>query len=898
MKGQGQISKVLSNWKWRILLAYVLVLLASHLVRWSNKPEVVPPGLQAVTVSAVQGDRTTTQQISLAYKEYKSADSPDKSVVVLIQGSPGSHRDFQSFAPVLARQHRVIVPDLPGFGASTQRIPDYSNRAHARYLLDLLDQLNVPRAHFVGYSMGGGVVLHLADLAPERVASLTMLSAIGIQELELLGSYHLNHAIHGAQLALFWSLHELIPHFGWFDHSPLNRAYARNFYDTDQRSLRSVLTSYAGPMLIVHGEQDVMVPVEVARENYRLVPQSELVIFPDGNHFYVFADSLREASATLDFLNRVESGNVQTRNTAEPQRLAVAAGAVSSFKTPRAMGPTALVLFALLALSTLVSEDLTCIWAGVLAAEGRLSFSLAVAACLFGIFVGDLLLFLAGRVIGRTALRRAPLKWFVREADIQRSSAWFERRGMAAIALSRFVPGTRLPTYVAAGLLNTSLVKFSFYFLIAAAIWTPLLVGAAMLAGRGAIESSLIVEEYLLLSLALTAIVLFICVRVLLRLLTFRSRRHLVARWRRLTQWEFWPPWAFYPPVVLYIIFLGLKYRCLTLFTCANPAIEDGGFIGESKSAILFRLGKAAESRQFIARLALLEQSLSFEKKLERALAFMQQNSLAYPVVLKPDAGERGSGVSIVRSNRELEDYLLASGRTNVIIQEYAAGFEFGVFCYRFSQADRAQIFSITRKVFPSVVGDGQSSLEELILKDKRAVCMSRAYFAAQRERLWEVPAPNTLVQLIEIGTHCRGCIFLDGDEVRSSELEAAIDKLAKTFAGFHFGRFDIRTQSLEDFQQGKNFKVVELNGVTSEATSIYDPKNSLFDAYRILFRQWRLAFEIGQENRKLGAKPSTITRLGRLTFEKWRRAGERSEAEPRPINEAVESASQLPSEV
>ena len=116
-----------------------------------------------------------------------------------------------------------------------------------------------------------------------------------------------------------------------------------------------------------------------------------------------------------------------------------------------------LALFGLLMVATLVSEDLTCIWAGIMVAEGRISFALGTLACLIGIFLGDLLLFIAGRYIGRPALSRAPLKWFVRERDVERGSQWFRRRGMIVIAVSRFMPGTRLPTYFAAGLLDTSL---------------------------------------------------------------------------------------------------------------------------------------------------------------------------------------------------------------------------------------------------------------------------------------------------------------------------------------------------------------------------------------------------------------------------------------------------------
>ena len=528
-----------------------------------------------------------------------------------------------------------------------------------------------------------------------------------------------------------------------------------------------------------------------------------------------------------------------------------------------------------------------------MAAEGRVSFIFAALACLVGIFLGDILLFLAGRLIGRTVLRHAPLKWFVREADVERSSVWFQRRGMTAIALSRFLPGTRLPTYFAAGLLDTNFVKFAFYFFVAAAVWTPLLVGTSTLLGREAIESALM-SNHLLLRLAITASLIFVVVRLLIRVSTFRGRRQLVGRWRRLVRWEFWPPWAFYPPVVLYLGYLGLRHRSLTLFTAANPAIEEGGFVGESKSKILRGLGSTPESRTFIASWALIERSWSLQARVARAIEFMGERRLNYPVVLKPDAGERGSGVAVIRSVAEIESYLRLSANADVIIQEHVPGVEFGVFYFRYPQDERGEIFSVTRKLFPSVTGDGASTLEKLILKDDRAVCMSRAYFDSQRDHVWDVPAKGESVQLIEIGTHCLGSIFLDGLEIKTPEMEDTIDHLAQGFDGFYFGRFDIRTPSLDDFQQGRNFKVVELNGVTSEATSIYDPKNSLFTAYRVLFSQWRIAFEIGAQNRARGVRPASMLRLAKLVVEKWRKGGERSVPDLRPIDIEADSGFEI----
>jgi hypothetical protein len=81
---------------------------------------------------------------------------------------------------------------------------------------------------------------------------------------------------------------------------------------------------------------------------------------------------------------------------------------------------------------------------------------------------------------------------------------------------------------------------------------------------------------------------------------------------------------------------------------------------------------------------------------------------------------------------------------------------------------------------------------------------------------------------------------------------------------GFFIGRYDIRYENEEDFKQGRNFQIVELNGATSEATSIYDARNSLFSAYRTLFRQWRLVFAIAARNRANGHSPSPLAALWR----------------------------------
>jgi hypothetical protein len=336
-----------------------------------------------------------------------------------------------------------------------------------------------------------------------------------------------------------------------------------------------------------------------------------------------------------------------------------------------------------------------------------------------------------------------------------------------------------------------------------------------------------------------------------------RARSEFFGWLKRWSRWEFWPPYLFYPPVVAYIAYLGIRFRSWTLFTAANPTIPAGGFVGESKHQILEHLKNASP---WLPCSTLLASGVPTDRTSE-AEEFMRRHGLQFPVVLKPDAGQRGSGVSIIRSSEQLCEYLTHAAFP-VILQEYVPGEEYGVFYYRYPGDERGRVFSVTEKRMPTLLGDGNRTLAELILADDRAVCMSDFYLRKNSERIQAVPAAGESVQLVEIGTHCRGAIFLDGVETITADLKEVIDRIAKTFDGFFFGRFDIRVPSRQDFRAGRNMKIIELNGVTSEATHIYDPKLSLFDAYRVLFQQWRIAFEIGDLNRARGFRPASVADL------------------------------------
>lgn len=849
-----------ARWWWG---AYALLLFVHHGLEL--RPEPSPPlleGQREIRLPVYQGGGADSVRVV-----YSDHGPPDAPVLLMLHGSPGSMADFRELVPRLRQEFRLVSLDLPGFGRSAHEVPGYSIRAHAHYATQLVERLGLERFSILGFSMGGGVGLHLADRMPERVRSLILLASVGVQEFELLGTYELNHLLHGAQLVAVWMADHLVPHMGLWDASPLDRAYARNFYDTDQRPLRGILEGLEIPVLLIHGRSDPLVPYAAAREHHRIVPQSRLVTV-EGSHFLLWTRPEVVADTVSEWMGELESGTLARRADATPERVARAQEPLSREGWVRARGMTLAILLFLLVLGTFLSEDLTSIAAGLLIAEGRLSWAEGLGAVFLGIYFGDQILYFLGRRFGRDVLRRRPWRWLVGPADLRRAARWFERRGLMAILLSRFIPGTRLPTYLAAGVVRAGYWRFALYFFIAVALWTPLLVGFSAKVGAQALSR---VEDFragslLLFAAVATTILLFL--RVVVPLSTDRGRRILLGRWKRWRYWEFWPAWLIYLPVVVRIAGFALCHRSLGVVTAVNPGIPTGGLVGESKTAILDELGPRAPE---VARYRLIPPGSAAE---QRAVVddFLREEGLGLPVVIKPDQGERGAGVVVVRDEERLREVLRGSHRS-WMAQEYVGGLEFGIFYVRDENGGR--IFSINVKEPLVIEGDGRRGLEDLILHHPRAVVQAETHLRANVDRLEEVPGEGEPVQLVEIGSHARGTIFRDGRDLVTDELTEVVDRLSRRFEGFSFGRYDLRVPSREDLRAGRNLRVIELNGLSSEAAHIYDPRYGVRQAWATLIHQWDLAFRIGAAHRAAGHRPTPVREVLRRWLEHRRGSGD-----------------------
>ena len=509
----------------------------------------------------------------------------------------------------------------------------------------------------------------------------------------------------------------------------------------------------------------------------------------------------------------------------------------------------AAALFAL----TFLSEDAAVLSAAVLVAGGMLSWPLGFAACFLGIWLGDLWLYGMARAFGAPFVAR-----FAIPAGVERSREWFEKRGSLVLVVSRFVPGLRLPSYLAAGALRFPLRVFVVVTGVVGAVWVAVVFAGSHFIGLARAPWWV----------ALGVVAAVFCGARASRGWVGASRddglHSFAMRVHRWMQWEFWPAWLFYAPVALSYGWLAIRHRGLTLPTAANPGLPMGGLVGESKFQTLRVLQDACP--QDTARTWLIAPGAAGDRFAELHI-IVERHAVSRPFILKPDIGQRGAGVKLIRSLEAASEYL-AQVRAPVLLQRYAPGpREVGVFYYRLPGAKSGRIFAITEKIFPTIEGDGERTIEELILADPRAAIIAETYLRRFAGRCEEVLARGETLKLVEAGNHAQGCIFRDGLHLATPALLATLDRISRAVPGFFIGRYDIRYATDDDLRAGRGLAIVELNGAGAEATSIYDARHSLLSAYRTLHRQWALIFRIGALNRARGARAAGVTELLRA----WR---------------------------
>lgn len=308
--------------------------------------------------------------------------------------------------------------------------------------------------------------------------------------------------------------------------------------------------------------------------------------------------------------------------------------------------------------------------------------------------------------------------------------------------------------------------------------------------------------------------------------------------------WEYWPMWLVYMPAGVYYLYLALKARSFYFFSASNPGIENGGMFFESKWKIFELMPKEYFPNTIL---------ISEEDTIEIITRKMEDAQINFPIIAKPDRGERGWCVKKINSLVELENYKKKT-TISFLIQSYVNyPLELSVFYVRQPNQDKGKITSVTLKKLLSVTGDGKSTIGQLIVSNNRAFLQSNKLRQNEQINFDHVLEKGKEHILVPYGNHVLGAMFLNYNHIIDKELTTTFDNISKQINGFYFGRYDLRCSNIEDLKNGKNIAILELNGAGAEPAHIYDPNFSFIKAQIVLIHYFKNMFAIARQNNKRG---------------------------------------------
>lgn len=309
---------------------------------------------------------------------------------------------------------------------------------------------------------------------------------------------------------------------------------------------------------------------------------------------------------------------------------------------------------------------------------------------------------------------------------------------------------------------------------------------------------------------------------------------------KKLFKWEYWPTSMFYIPNIPFALYHAIKAKNLAFYTAVNPSIENSGIGTESKYKTLQLIPKS-----YLPKTVFHKSGTNISATLKK----VERMNIEYPLIVKPDIGFRGLLVSKIHSKEALLSYL-KKYTIDIIVQEFLREEnECGIFYHRLPGATKGKITSITLKDFLHVIGDGKSSLEILINNNKRV----KKYYSFIKNNssisLKTIPNEDEKIILSEIGNHCKGTQFINGNHLISEKLEETINNLNQQTEGWFYGRLDVKYTTFEELEKGK-FKVLELNGILAEPTHMYDTSQyNYLGALKEIRTHWKSLYKIARIN-------------------------------------------------
>ncbi len=311
---------------------------------------------------------------------------------------------------------------------------------------------------------------------------------------------------------------------------------------------------------------------------------------------------------------------------------------------------------------------------------------------------------------------------------------------------------------------------------------------------------------------------------------------------KKLTNWEYWPWYMFYIPNIPYAFYLALRAKNFVFYSAANPAIKYAGNGSESKYQTSLLIPDNYKPKSIF-----ISSNTTFEIVMDKISA----SAVTFPLIVKPDIGFRGLLVKKIHSENELALYLKKYSAIDLLIQEFIdLKNECGIFYHRIPGEKKGKITSVTLKKYLSVTGNGKSSLLTLIKNNERAKNYLELITELNKDNLDTIPEKNENIVLNFIGNHSKGTQFINGNHLINNDLTKLLDTIKSNIDGWFYGRIDIKYTNFSELLQGKNFKIIELNGILSEPTHIYDPTNiTYFNALKEIRKHWKICYKIATVN-------------------------------------------------
>lgn len=228
--------------------------------------------------------------------------------LVLIHGFPLDHHLWDEVVPLLEDAFDLILPDLRGFGGSSAIDAVYTMEDYASDLAGLLDHLGIQKTAVAGHSMGGYVALAFARLFPARVRGLALVSSQAAADSEERKQGRYKSAAEVAEHGIASVVETMTPKF---TANQQLQAFARSSMEQQQPAAyigalkamaertdsTSLLSSFPFPVVVIHGDTDSLIPLDLAREVTAALPEAHFVELPGVGHLPMLEAKERTAEA-------------------------------------------------------------------------------------------------------------------------------------------------------------------------------------------------------------------------------------------------------------------------------------------------------------------------------------------------------------------------------------------------------------------------------------------------------------------------------------------------------------------------------------------------------------------------------------------------------------------------